>query len=144
MRALLDVNVLVALAWPNHVHHGPALAWFERRGSAGWATCPLTQSGFVRVSSNPRVVPGARTPEEAILLLRRIVALPHHEFWADDVAMTDPQMVDAQRLRVHQQVRDAHLLALARRHGGRLATFDRAIAGLASRAVAEAHLETLL
>jgi toxin-antitoxin system PIN domain toxin len=86
MAALLDVNLLVALAWPNHVHHQPALAWFQRHHSAGWATCPVTESGFVRVSSNVASVPEARTPREAILLLRRIVAFPHHEFWQDDVS----------------------------------------------------------
>ncbi|MGH7339207.1 MAG: TA system VapC family ribonuclease toxin [Candidatus Rokuibacteriota bacterium] len=143
MTALLDVNVLVALAWPNHVHHGPALAWFERRAAEGWATCPLTQSGFVRVSSNPRVLPAAKTPEEAIRLLRRIVALPGHEFWADDVAIADGGTVDAGRIRVHSQVTDAHLLALARRRGGRLATFDRAVGALLPPGIATAHLEAL-
>jgi hypothetical protein len=97
----------------------------------------------VRVSSNARILPGAKTPEEAILLLRRIVALPHHEFWSDDVAITDGELVDASRIRVRAQVGDAHLLALARRRGGRLATFDRAIATLVPRDVAAAHVETL-
>jgi toxin-antitoxin system PIN domain toxin len=78
MICLLDVNLLVALAWPNHVHHAAALGWFRRNQATGWATCPLTQSGFVRVSSNSAMVSDARSPQEAIQLLRRIVALPHH------------------------------------------------------------------
>jgi toxin-antitoxin system PIN domain toxin len=134
MIALLDVNVLVALAWPNHVHHEAAHAWFGEHQGAGWATCPLTQSGFVRVSSHPRIVPGARSPGEAILLLRRIVALAHHDFRSDDVAIADPASVDAERVVTHGQVTDAHLLALARRRGGRLATFDSGVRDLLGRA----------
>src|SRR3954462_7831310 len=84
--SLLDVNLLVALAWPNHVHHRAALAWFKRNQEAGWATSPLTESGFVRVSSNKTIIPDARSPLETILLLRRIVSLAHHEFWPDDVS----------------------------------------------------------
>lgn len=84
MVSLLDVNLLIALAWPNHVHHRSALAWFKRNQTGGWATASLTESGFVRVSSNKAIIPEARSPLEAILLLRRIVSLAHHEFWPDD------------------------------------------------------------
>ena len=136
MTFLLDVNVLVALAWPNHVHHVAAHRWFNsvpRR----WATCSVTQSGFVRVSSNPATTPGARTPVEAIALLERIVARPGHEFWADDVSLVEDRSVPRERLMGHRQVTDVHLLALAHRHGGRLATFDRGIAELDQRRVVE-------
>jgi toxin-antitoxin system PIN domain toxin len=95
MVSLLDVNLLIALAWPNHVHHRTAMTWFQRHQEDGWATCPVTQSGFVRVSSNPQAVSDARSPAEAVLLLRRIVALPHHEFWQDDVALAAPSSVTA-------------------------------------------------
>ncbi|HRC85128.1 MAG TPA: PIN domain-containing protein [Thermoanaerobaculia bacterium] len=127
MVALLDLNVLIALAWPNHVHHEPALAWFRRHQGAGWATCPATEAGFVRVSSNRQVMPAARTPAEAIQLLRRIRALPGHEFWADDISLATSEWVDPLRLIGHRQVSDAHLLALALKNGGRLATLDRGI-----------------
>lgn len=127
MIGLLDVNVLVALAWPNHTHHGIALDWFQRHGSAGWATCPVTQAGFVRVSSNRRVVPEARTPQEALVVLRRITALPDHVFWVDDVAFADTSLVDAAKLQGHRQITDAHLLALALQNRGRLVTLDGAI-----------------
>lgn len=130
MVALLDVNLLVALAWPNHVHHRPALDWFSRHQEDGWATCPLTQSGFVRISSNPQVVSEARTPAEAILLLRRILALPHHEFWYDDVSLAAPAFLEEVRLVGHRQVTDAHLLRLAAQRGGRLATLDGRIRNL--------------
>jgi len=131
--AVLDVNLLVALAWPNHVHHQPALAWFQRHHTAGWATCPVTESGFVRVSSNAASVPEARTPREAILLLRRIVALPHHEFWDDDTSFAASLSMDAIPLVGHRQVTDAHLLTLALRRGGRLATLDGKIRSLVPR-----------
>lgn len=128
---LLDVNVLVALAWPNHVHHAIALDWFHgRRGEEGWATCPITQNGFVRVSSNHRALPEARTPREALQLLGRITALPGHVFWVDDIGLDDSPFLDPARLVGYRQVTDAHLLAIALRHGGRLATLDRAVSAL--------------
>ncbi len=128
---LLDVNVLVALAWPNHVHHATALAWFDEIGRAGFATCSVTQSGFVRVSSNMRAIPDARSPREAREILRRITALPGHVFWPDDIEIASNQHIAWERLGSHAQVTDAHLLALAIRHGGRLATFDRVLVDLA-------------
>ena len=131
--ALLDVNVLVALAWPSHVHHETAQGWFRNNQRAGWATCPLTQSGFVRVSSNPRVIDEAKTPREAIRLLEQIVALPHHVFWRDDVALARSKFVAPERILGYRQVTDAHLLAVALRHGGRLATFDEGLRAIVPR-----------
>ena len=128
---LLDVNVLVAIAWPNHVHHPTARGWFVANRSAGWATCPITESGFVRVSSNRRAMPAAVSPGEAIALLTRLRAQPGHTFWADPVSIAGSVHVPRSRLASHGQVTDAHLLALAREHGGRIATFDRGLAVLA-------------
>jgi len=125
--ALLDVNVLIALAWPNHVHHELALEWFKERQPLGWATCPTTQSGFVRVSSNRQVLPNAKSPYEALLLLQRITALPHHVFWADDIAMTNSHFIAPMKIQGYRQVTDAHLLALALRQDGCLATLDRGV-----------------
>lgn len=127
MITLLDVNLLVALAWPSHVQHEAALRWFRENRSSGWATCPVTQSGFVRVSSNRQVIPEAKSPQEAIGLLRRIVELPGHHFWEDDVAIATAEELETARLLGYRQVTDAHLLALAIRRGGRLATFDGGI-----------------
>ena len=137
MPILLDVNVLVALAWPNHVHHATALAWFDEVGRAGFATCPVTQSGFVRVSSNQRAIPDARSPREAREILRRITALPGHVFWPDDIEIARNQHIAWERLGSHAQVTDAHLLALAIRRGGRLATLDRGLVDLAPEGMAE-------
>jgi toxin-antitoxin system PIN domain toxin len=124
---LLDTGVLVALAWPNHVHHERASGWFAANRRHGWATCPITQSGFVRVSSNAAVVPAARTPRECLLLLREIVALPHHEFWNDDTSLATSKYLAEERLVGYRQVTDAHLLALALRRRGCLATLDRGV-----------------
>lgn len=130
---LLDVNLLVALAWPNHIHHAAALGWFRRSQVSGWATCPLTESGFVRVSSNASVMPDARSPREAIHLLRRIVALPHHVFWHDDVSMAASEFLQEVLFVGHRQVTDAHLLTLAQNRGGRLATLDGRMRSLVPR-----------
>jgi toxin-antitoxin system PIN domain toxin len=128
--SLLDVNLLIALAWPNHVHNRAALRWFDKNQKSGWATCPLTESGFVRVSSNPRILPEARSPREAIALLRRMVALAGHVFWQDDISIAASDFIDETKLLGHRQITDAHLLAVALRHGGRLATLDRGVTQL--------------
>ena len=130
--ALLDVNVLVALAWPNHVHHDAAVRWFtDPAERTGWATTPITQSGFMRVSSNRRVVHDARSPAEAALMLRKLTDLTGHEFWPDDVEIARCPEIDIDRLTGYRQITDAHLLALAVRYNGRLATFDTSITQLA-------------
>ncbi|MBN2496419.1 MAG: VapC toxin family PIN domain ribonuclease [Deltaproteobacteria bacterium] len=126
---LLDLNALLALAWPNHVHHRPAHAWFASHPDR-FATCPLTQCGFVRLSSNLALTPDAVAPLEALELLARICRLDRHEFWADDVDLGVPEAVPASLLLGHQQVTDAYLLGLAIHHRGRLATFDHGVLAL--------------
>jgi uncharacterized protein len=124
---LFDVNLLVALFWTNHVHHGRARHWFFGLGDAGWATCPLTQAGFVRVSSNPRVFPDAPSPAAVVDLLETNLRHPGHCFWPDDISFGEATSALLPRLTGHQQVTDAYLLALALRNGGALATFDSGI-----------------
>ena len=143
MSALLDVNFLVALAWPNHIHHQFAVRWFENNHERGWATCPLTQSGFVRVSSNQKVVAEARSPMEAIVLLRQLTALDGHEFWADEIAIASSEYVDALRIVGYRQVTDAHLLALARHNDAKLVTFDGGIENVCSEDIAADSLIVL-
>ena len=130
MIALLDVNALIALAWPNHVHHGAALSWFREQQETGWATCTLTEAGFVRVSCNPGVVGRAVTPADAISLLGELRRLGAHAFWALDHSLTDLPEGIAARLRGYRQITDAVLLAAAMRHGGQLATLDGGLANL--------------
>lgn len=130
MTDLLDINLLVSLAWPNHVHHRQALAWFRRRRGQPWATTPFTEAGFVRISSNASVIPSAVTPTEAVALLDRMREVSGHQFLADDVPMIVGKYLNPEQVATYQQITDAHLLALARRHGARLATIDRGIAAL--------------
>jgi len=126
--ALLDVNALVALAWDSHVHHEAVRAWFGARTADGWATCPVTESGFVRVSSNPKVLPSFIAVEAARGVLSALRDVGGHRFLVNDVSLTDP---DVPAIVGHRQVTDAQLLTLARRHGIRLVTFDAGIAALA-------------
>jgi len=128
---LLDVNVLLALAWPNHLHHREAAAWFAQNRRNGFRTCPLTQTGFVRISSNPAFTPDAVSPLQAVDLLTRIAAMPGHDFWADDLPL--PAAMDGARILGHRQVVDLYLLRLSAHHGGIFATLDGGAAALAKR-----------
>lgn len=123
---LLDVNVLIALAWPNHVHHAAARRWFDASSSAGWATTSVTELGFVRVSSNKNLIPAAATPGAALGVLRALCDLPGHEFWPDDTRLVEPPF-PVDRLGAHRQLTDVHLAALAASRKGKLATFDKGV-----------------
>ncbi len=129
---LLDTNVLIALAWPNHLHHRETVEWFTMKAVKAFRTCPITQTGFIRISSNPSFTPGAPLPGEAAALLGRLMAFPGHEFWADDLSIGDV-FLETPAIATHRQVTDAYLLALAVRRDGVLATWDRGIAPLAQR-----------
>jgi toxin-antitoxin system PIN domain toxin len=129
--ALLDLNLLAALLWPSHEHHAVAHDWFDRRRVDGWATCPLTQLGFVRLVSNPAFSRDALSVREALSLLVRNLEHPDHVFWSADRGVTSLTPM-ASSLRGHPQVTDAYLLALAHHHGGRVATFDRGLGELAA------------
>lgn len=124
---LLDVNVLVALGWPNHVHHQAARDWFSDHHEQGWATTPITESGFVRVSSSRAAMPTATTPPSAIRLLTALTAVDGHEFWADNVQGVTGPPCRLEHLVSYRDVTDAHLLSLALARGGRLVTLDRRI-----------------
>jgi uncharacterized protein len=127
---LLDVNVLVALTWPTHIHHLAARSWFDATGGAGWATCPVTQLGFVRVSSNPRAIRDAVRPPEAVAVLKQLTSLPGHRFWPDEMPVVGADIFESLSLVGHRQVTDAYLLALAKQRKGKLATLDRGVASL--------------
>jgi len=127
--ALLDVNVLIALIWPEHQFHQQALSWFDRNARNGWATCPITQMGFVRIlSSSP--IPNAPTVREALSLLEPNLDHPAHEFWADEIGILPAIKLTGATLQGHRQITDAYLLGLAMHRRGKLATFDRSIATL--------------
>lgn len=126
--ALLDVNALVALAWDSHVHHATMRTWFAANSAGGWATCPITESGFVRVSSNPKVLPSPIGVEPARAVLTALRAVEGHRFLVDDVSIGD---ADVPKMSGYRHVTDAHLLTLARRQGVRLVTFDAGVLTLA-------------
>jgi hypothetical protein len=124
--ALLDVNVLVALFDPDHVHHEAAHRWFGEHRSRGWATCPLTENGFVRVLSSAAYRSAPFPPGETLSRLRSFCASGHHAFWPDSVSLRAESLFPARALG-HRQLTDVYLLGLARSRDGRLATFDRSI-----------------
>jgi uncharacterized protein len=119
--ALLDVNVLLALAWPNHQHHALAHQWFRKHAHSGWATCAFTEVGFIRLSSNPAYTPAAVAPAEAADLLKQFVEHKAHVFWSSPCASSRSIF---EKSLGHQQVNDAYLVEVARGNKGRLATLD--------------------
>jgi toxin-antitoxin system PIN domain toxin len=127
MVRLLDVNVLLALTWPIHMHHDAAHAWFASRQKEGWATCPSTEAGFVRISSQPAVTKRVIAVAEALLLLGRMNAREGHRFWPQAGSVADLLPELASRVMGPQQLMDALLLDLAIRNDGVLATFDKRI-----------------
>ncbi len=139
MRALLDVNVLIALLDPDHVAHAPAIAWFSRHARRGWASCPITQNGCVRVMSQPGY-PGTPPLQLVCDRLGAAIATDLHEFWADDISLLNGDLFDRSRLHGPRQITDCYLLALAVQHGGALATLDRSIARDAVRGASDRHL----
>lgn len=130
--ALLDVNVLLALAWPSDLDHREARQWFAAQRSQRWSTCLLTQIAFVRLSAQPAVVRATITIPAALRFLETAVSAPEHEFWSLDYGL-DVLPEIRERLMGHQQLTDAVLLDLAIRKGGKLATFDRRIETLLPR-----------
>lgn len=128
MAYLLDVNVLIALAWPWHEAHARTRSWFADHAAKGWATCPMTEAGFVRIVSNPSFSLQAVTPKEALRGLEISLLDPAHRFWPDDIPLATALAESGSRLAGHQQITDAYLLALAMHHKGKLATLDRQLA----------------
>lgn len=141
-RALLDVNVLLATLDSDHVDHERALDWLGSEFDTGWASCAITQNGFVRIISQPRY-PSPITPSEAIELLGLACVERYHEFWECDISVLDPQLFDRKRLHGPRQITDAYLLALAVRRSGRFVTFDDGVPLSAVRGATPAHLVVL-
>jgi toxin-antitoxin system PIN domain toxin len=136
--ALLVLNILTALLWPAHEHHETAHRWFRARSDAGWATCSLTQLGFVRIVSNPAFSRDALSPAGAVALLAANLSHATHEFWTETLQVPAAIKGMEPRLRGYRQLTDAYLLALANRRKGVLATFDRGLPSLAGDAFGSA------
>jgi toxin-antitoxin system PIN domain toxin len=142
VRALFDINVLLALFDAEHIHHRQALAWWSDNRDGGWASCPLTQNGFVRVISGARY-PRARSFADAMAVMRAQIEQSDHAFWVDDISIADAGIFDHGRLFGPNQITDVYLLALALKNGGRFVTFDRAVPVRAVRDAGPQHLVTL-
>jgi toxin-antitoxin system PIN domain toxin len=138
--ALLDVNVLVALFDPDHVHHEPAHRWFGEQGRLGWATCPLTENGLLRVLAHPAYSPAAAQPALLLERLRLFCGSGGHAFWPDDVSLRDGKLFPVGAPPSHRQATDVYLLGLAVKRKGRLATFDRTIPLAKVRGAEAKHL----
>ena len=136
------MSFLVALLDREHVRHGEANHWLSANDSAGWATCPLTENGCLRVMINPRYT----APQSAAFGLDRLGATKrdgNHAFWPEDLSITDAAVFDWNRLQGHQQVTDIYLLALAVARGGRLVTFDQRLQSGMVRGCLPEHLVIL-
>ena len=122
---LLDVNVLIALAWDDHEHHSRAHAWFERVAKESFATCNVTQSGFVRLSLNPKVVHCQIGIADVFEMLKSFTGHPNHSFCEDGALQTELPLW--QRVEGHAQVTDTNLLLITHRHGRKFVTLDDGI-----------------
>jgi uncharacterized protein len=125
MAYLLDVNVLIALLDADHEHHERAHNWFGKLQSTRWATCPITENGVIRIMAQTTFQGTTLGPTESARRLDKARQLPNHSFWPDDITLLDRDLVDYMKIPGHKHVTDTYLLALAVKHGGQLATFDR-------------------
>ena len=141
MISLLDVGVLVALFDPAHLHHERAHEWLEINRASGWATCPITENGFVRVVSHPDYPGNRATVSDALDRLGRFAEADDHHFWPDSTSLRRRSRIDATMLEGYEHVRSTYLLLLAVQNEGRLVTFD---AEVPLRAVPQAHSEQMI
>ncbi len=141
--ALLDVNVLVALFFAEHVHHDIAHDWFAEHSHHGWATCPVTENGFVRVASQQPTASGLIRATDAIDHLARFCSGPHHQRWNDVVSLCDSDLFSPEFIGSHRHITDVYLLGLAVHMKGALLTFDRSIPMKAVRGATASHLQVI-
>lgn len=130
---LLDVNALIALLWEEHPFHKSCAAWFANAAETGWATCPMTESGCVRILSNPAFTANPPSTSSVLRLLQTATeSKSNHRFWSDDLPLS--ALLDHWSGGLgHKQVTDAYLLALAHRHQGKVVTFDSRMQALAGQ-----------
>jgi uncharacterized protein len=126
VRALLDVNVLIALLDSAHIHHQLAHAWMSEHSRKGWASTPVTLNGCIRILAQPKY-PGGPLPMREIVMKLKNAAQKDHQFWPDEVNALSVSAFSWEHILGHRQFTDAHLLAIAVSNNGRLVTFDRRI-----------------
>lgn len=141
MRALLDVNVILALLDIDHVFHSTAHKWWKKTKDFGWASCPMTENGVVRIMSQPSyAAPDQYSPADAISWLNGFASDTNYEFWPDNLSLLDENYFDTSRVLGPKQLSDIYLLGLAASKGGRLVTFDRKITSVAVRGATEENI----
>lgn len=129
---LLDVNVLLGWLWPTHETHAAATTWMRSVAKEDWATCPITEMGFLRIVTKPAFSPIAPRWNEAVSILsNHTVNNPRHRFWQDSLPLVDVDRQLGNQIRGSNQITDAYLLSLAMRNGGRMVTFDYRMESLA-------------
>ena len=137
MRSLLDINVIIALLDPDHTLHDKAHQWWAANRASGWASCPISENGVVRIMAHPAYSPQARfSPADLVGRLHTFASQTDHAFWPDDLSLRDEKIFASDRLLASRQLTNIYLLALAAKNSGRLATFDRGIS-LASVRIAK-------
>ena len=139
MRALLDVNVLIALLDADHSLHERAIEWFGSNAPSGWASCPITENGCVRIMSS-QGYPNALPVGSVVKRLALATNGRFHEFWPDDISLLDATVIDPDRVHGPRQLTDVYLVALAVRHAGCLVTFDHSISVQSAKGAKAAHL----
>ena len=139
---LLDVNVLIALMDPAHEHHPVATKWFRANRAGGWATCPSTEAGLVRILSNPKYPNVRLTPGQAAAMLTQLVEANRgvHHWWPETISIRDTDSVDCDAIQGYKQITDTCLLALAAANEGKLATFDQRIVPAGAPRASREHL----
>jgi uncharacterized protein len=139
VRWLFDVSFLIALLQDQHVYFDRAHVWWAANRAKGWASSPLTQNGFLRITPQLRF-PKPVVVADALDVLSEMIAGTYHVFWPDDISLLDDQLLDRSRILGPNQLTDAYLLALVVKHRGRLVTFDRAIPIAAVRGARADHV----
>jgi len=122
---LLDVNLLLALSDPMHIHHEAAHRWFAAKGRAAWATCPLTENSFLRIASHPNYPNRPGDIPAVLAILRQFCKAQGHQFWAENISILE--ILEPGAIITHAQITDVYLAGLAVRNHGKLATLDRRI-----------------
>lgn len=142
---LLDVNVLLAWLWPAHEAHKAANIWMQHHRQESWATCPITEMGFLRILTNQSFSPNAPRWAEAVTILRNHTeGNPHHSFWQDSVSLAEMDVRMGGRIKGPNQITDAYLLDLAIQHKGSFVTFDYRTQSLAPKGSAEHNALVIL
>jgi len=128
---LLDTNVLIPLLWPLHSEQAKVRKWFAAHASKSFATCSFTQAGFLRITSSIEVMRQHYALSDARALLLALTQQPGHAFWPTTISYFDATAPFERRMHGPKQITDAYLLGIAKHHGGRLATLDKAVVSLA-------------